>query len=107
MDFTPVLVLGLVVFQVGEFLKQVTNRDVNGVATQLVLWAGSVGLTFLVAETQFGLTIPVGDLTLDQENTATKFLVGLIFLSAAGAVYKLKQAVDGSDSARSGKLTKL
>jgi len=102
MEFVPVLVLGLVVLQVTSFSKDVLNfrTRTNAVVTQVVGWLFGVGLTFLVAEADAFAFVTVGDQPLASIDGPSKFLVGLVFLSVATTIYKAKQAIDGSDTAK-------
>lgn len=101
MEFVPLLVLGLVVRQVTDLLKQITNRDVNAVVTQVLAWLAGVGLAFLVGASDFGRLVPVGSSNLGAIDGPAKLLVGLVFLAIAGAAHDLKKAVDTSNSTNS------
>lgn len=101
-------VMGLIalVAKLTDFLKLLTNarEHRSAVLTQLAAWGAGVLGTFLYAATDFGPTVVVADIPLDEMASATKLVLGLAIGSAASVLVDFKQAVDSTDSAKKPKL---
>ena len=83
-----------------DFVKYITNKDVNGIVTQLGIWAAAIAAVLVVAATQFSNTVQITDnLRLDQLDLATKIVTGLLIGSGASSLYDYKKARDNNDSA--------
>jgi hypothetical protein len=105
MDFVPLAVLGALVYKFVDFLKFITNKDWNGVKTQIVAWcSGIVGIA-LFAKSDFSSVITFGDLSLQSINFASQVILGLSATSIFSAFYDLKKSIDSSDSAKTSPLT--
>lgn len=105
-EFVPVLALLALVYAVINFLKEVTNKQVNAVVTQLITWVAGVVGVWLFSESDFGSAIAVGETgyTLSNINFSSLILVGLTIGSLAMVAYDLKKAIDRTDSAVAPKL---
>jgi hypothetical protein len=96
------LVLGLMAFLVSkivDFGKFITNRDINGMVTQLLTWVAGVVVVFLGANTDWADGIPVGTDSLGSLGWPSLLLLGLTISSSASFLYDARAAVDNTDSA--------
>jgi hypothetical protein len=104
MDLT-VLVVGVVglaalVTKVTDFLRYLTNlpQTKSSIVTQLVAWGGGVIGVFAYSATDFGPTIDVNGILLNNLNSASKLVLGLAIGSIGSAFVDYKQARDNTDS---------
>lgn len=97
----PLAILAAVIYGFVSFAKMLRNGDTNGAKTQAVVWLGSIGGVYLVAESFFGTKIDVYGTPLADLDWATKLVVGLVPAALGIVGYDLKKAVDGSDTANS------
>jgi len=67
-----------------DFLKYVTNRDLNGVLTTAGAWIGGIVVIVLFAQSNFAEGIKIGDTTLAAINFASLVVVGMSIGSGAG-----------------------
>ncbi len=79
-----------------DFLRYATNRDVNGVVTQLVAWTAGVGAVLIGAQTQWANDITVGSATLAHLSFWSQLFVGLTLASAASFAADTLSAVNTS-----------
>lgn len=94
-----VALLAALVYKFLDFVKFVTNKDVNSIVTQLGAWVAGVAGVFVVAATQFAGTVKITDtLNLDQLDTPTKFVTGILIGSGASTLIDFKKARDNTDS---------
>lgn len=99
MDFVPAVAMLALVLKVIDFLRYATNRDANGVITQLITWcAGIVALT-LVAHTTWAGGIMVGGVALAKLGFWSQFFAGLTVSSGASLAKDALKAVDNHNSA--------
>ena len=77
LDFTDAVLLVGAVFAVTAFFDKLIPA-LKGWALQLVALATGIGLTFLVAWSDFGKTQRVGGIQLDNMNVASLVLIGLL-----------------------------
>ncbi len=99
MPIAITVLLGAFITKLIDFLKFVTNKDVNGAVTQLTVWlAGVVGVT-LVAQTDFASGVEIGDLNLAELNWWSLVFVGLMASSIFSVVNDVRNAVDNTGSA--------
>lgn len=98
MEFVPLLAMLALIKKVGDWLKQITNNDWNGVVTQLVIWVGAVVIVWLVSETDFAEGVGIGDTNLAAVNFASIVFVGLFIGSGASLVHDWFQSRDNSNS---------
>lgn len=98
--FVPAAAMVTLIGKFVDFLKSVTNKDVNGVVTQLTAWAAGVAGVWLYAQTQWADQISFGDRALAQMNGASLIAVGLGASSLMSVLVDFKKARDQSDSAR-------
>lgn len=90
-----------------DFLKNLTPKDhnYNAAITQVVVWIAGLVAVLLFGESQLGEGVTVGTQTLENADTATKIIVGLMVGSIASSAVDIKKAIDGSDSAKQPPLT--
>lgn len=96
MDFVPALALVALIKKFGDFLKAITNRDVNAIVTQLLLWAAAWGAVTLAAHTSWADGIKIGTSNLAHLNMLSQLFVALTIGSGAGVVHDATKAVDNS-----------
>jgi hypothetical protein len=101
-----VLVVGVVglvalVTKITDFLRLLANlsQQRSAVLTQAVAWVGGVAGVFLYSASDFGPTVKIGTLLLDDVNSFSKVVLGLAVASAGSLAVDFKQALDRSDSA--------
>lgn len=84
-----------------SFTKFLRAKDWNSVSTQAYTWAIGVLLVFLagMADITNNLVLFKGVPPLTDINSASKVLLGLMFLSLGSQVYEFKKAFDRQDSA--------
>lgn len=83
-----------------DFLKSVVNKETNTYVTQIIVWVAAIAGVFLVAASQFASGVQITDtLSLDNIDTVTKVIVGLLIGSGASSLFDFKKAIDGTDSA--------
>ena len=104
MPFVATAALIALVYAFIDFLKAVTNKNVNAAVTQLIGWAAGTGAVFVAGASQFASEIKIGDHTLLSLNGPTKLFVGLMIASTAKVAFDLKKSLDTSDSAVQPKL---
>lgn len=100
MEFVPLAAMASLVYTLMTFLKAATNRDVNGVVTQLVAWLSGVVIVFLVAQTDFATTVNIGTYTLATLNGSSLLFLGLSGAGIGGVANKYIKARDNFDTAR-------
>lgn len=85
-----------------DFLKQLTpkDRNVNAAITQVVVWISGLAAVFLYAASQLGDGVTIGTITLEDADTPTKIIVGLMVGSLASAAVDVKRAIDGGDTSK-------
>lgn len=99
MPIAITVLLGAFITKLIDFFKFVTNGDVNGIVTQLAVWAsGVIGVT-LVAQTDFASGVAIGDLNLTQLNGWSLLFVGLMASSIFSVANDFRNAFDNTGSA--------
>lgn len=98
-DAVALALLGTLVSKLIDFFKAVTARDVNGVVTQLGVWAAGVLAVFLAGASQIGGRIGFEGITLQAANGPTKVMFGLVIMSLLSKVYDFQKAIDNTQSA--------
>ena len=87
-----------------DFLRNVTSWSDpaarKNVITQVCAWVAGLAAVLLYGESQLGESVTVGTKTLEDADTATKIIIGLMVASLASATVDIKKAIDGSDSAK-------
>lgn len=92
------------IWQVIDWLREVTNLKANrsSVVTQLLAWIAGIALIAVAAHAAVtetlvlpGLAQPLGDL-----DAGSTVLVGLLAASLASSAVDVKQAIDTSDSSK-------
>jgi len=108
MEVFSMLTLSALVTKIVAVLKAVKS-DVNFAVTQALTWGVGVALTFLAGASDLASKITPfeGAGTLSNLNGPSKVLAGLALSSAISVVYDFKKAIDGTDSAKEPRLTKL
>lgn len=101
MDFVPLLAAATVVITALNLVKGVKAGDTNLIVSTISAWVIGIGVVLLLAETDFASGIELGDTghTLDNVNTFSLILVGLVFASTAQVIYDGIKALDNSQSA--------
>lgn len=110
MDLTTITgTVGLLalVWKFIDFLKQLTppDKNYNAAITQAVVWVAGLAAVFLYSESQLGEGVTIGNITLEDADTPTKIIVGLMVGSLASGVVDIKKAIDSSDSSKQPPLT--
>lgn len=103
MDLSDVFtVVGLValVKKFVDFLKYATNRNVNGVVTQVVVWVAGVAAVLLYSQSDFADRIRLGEFGLGDLNVYSLLILGLAIGSLAGVTKDVIASRDDSDTAR-------
>lgn len=98
MEFSLLLAMLALIKKVTDFLKLVTNRDVNGITTQVTVWIGGVLVVFLCAQTDFASGLNVGEISLSELNFASLILLGLTVGSGASVAHDYLQARDNTNA---------
>ena len=101
---TGSLLLGAFILKVIDLLKYVIKWDLNGIVTLGLTWIVGFVAVQVFIETQWGDEVKIGDETLDQLNTVSKIVFGLVAPAVAALLYDAKKAVDNDDSAKSPRL---
>jgi hypothetical protein len=99
MDFVPLLVMSATAKKVVDFVKYLTNMDVNALVTQVIAWAVGVGVTFLTASADFANGLAIGTQHLHDLSGWALTLIGVQFSSLAGIAWDTIKALDGTNSA--------
>lgn len=99
MDFVPLVAAVALIWKAVDFVRYLRARDVDSALTQTVVWLVGVGVTFLLAATNYAGGIVIGDVTLGLMNWQSLLLVGLSLGSSASALVDVKKAIDNTDSA--------
>lgn len=94
MEFVPFAAMALLLYQLINFLRALSGRDINTAVTLAVAWVAGVITVLLVAQTDFASGIPVGDQTLASLNVASLVFVGLVLSSSASSFNDAVGAVD-------------
>lgn len=98
-----VIVFGALVWQVIDFLRELTNfkQQRSAIVTQATAWGGGVLLVLLGAHAAAtkALILPGSDIALGKLDLGSIILVGMIVASVASTGVDLKQAFDRTDSA--------
>jgi len=97
-EFVPLLVLLATVKKLIDLLRYARGRDLNGVVTQVVVWAGGIGVVALAAHTAWAGQLVFGDVKLAGMNFASQVLAGIALGSAASIAQDTLKAVDASQS---------
>jgi hypothetical protein len=106
MDLSSLVVgvIGLVAIsmKVTDFLKMLTNFGTQrrAIATQLLVWLGATAVVFLYSASDFGSTIAIADIALNDMASATKVILGLAIGSAGSVAVDFRKAIDGGDTAK-------
>lgn len=98
MEFVPILVLLATVKKVVDFVRYARSGDINGIVTQLVVWAAGVSLVALAAQTAWANGIQFGDTKLAGLNFASQVLAGIALGSAGSLAQDTLKAVDNTQS---------
>ena len=103
MDLTiSVALLAALIWKLSDMSKLVTNKDWNGLLTQL--WVYVLGIVIFViagnANAFEGLTVPGMVEPLGSLDILSLCLIGLCVASFGSVVFDFKKAFDGTDSAK-------
>jgi hypothetical protein len=107
MEFIPFVAALSLVVKIVDFSKFVSNRLWNDVVTQIVTWGAGIGVTFLLAATDYATKIELGGFAVSDLNALSLVLFGLTISSTGSLAYDFKNAVDTHSSPNSKPLTKL
>lgn len=98
-EFVPVVALGLFITKFIDVLRYARNRDLNGVVTQLTVWAsGAVGFLW-VARTQWAAGIIVAGAPVSKLSFWSLVFAGASIASGMSVLVDFKKAVDNTNSA--------
>lgn len=103
-DFSSLAIIGLMTWTAVAFLKHLRAKAYNDAITLVVILVVAVAVTCLLAASDFGAGVKVGEFSLADVNFASKVLVGYGASSVLRAIYEGKKAVDSSTSAAEPKL---
>lgn len=98
MEFAPLVALAAMVFTFINFLRYLSKGSWNGAVTIAISWLAGVVGVFLVAQTDFASSIPLGDHTLASLNGWSLLFVGLTIASTGSALSDTISAIDHSRS---------
>lgn len=98
-EFIPAVAMAALIKKFIDFAKYITNKDVNGAVTQLVVWAAGVVAVCLFAQTDWADTIAFAGQALSKLNFASQLAIGLGLGSVAGVATDAIKARDNTDSA--------
>jgi hypothetical protein len=101
---TGSLLLGAFILKLVDLLKYLLKQDWSGVVTLGLTWVVGFCAVQAFIETQWGDEVKIGDETLDQLNTVSKIVFGLVAPAVAALLYDAKKAVDNSDTAATPRL---
>ena len=99
MEFIPLIAALALAVKIVDFVKYISNRDTNGIITQLAVWVSGVVVVFLLAATDFADGVEVAGMTLDSLNVWSQVLLGLTLGSTGSFAYDFKKSLDNTDSA--------
>jgi hypothetical protein len=102
---TAMFLFGALVLKLVDLVKYARARDGNGLITLAIGFVAGIAAVAIMAETQWGDEIKIGDETLATMSRVSKVVLGLVATSVAAVVYDFKKAVDNTDSARTPRLT--
>lgn len=104
-----VVLLAALVFKLGDLSKLVTNKDWNGLVTQLWVYVLGVVVCLVAGNANAfeGLVIPGMTEPLGSLDTLSLVIIGLCIASFGSGFVDFKKALDGTDSAKAPPLTKL
>ena len=97
-EFVPALAMLALVKKLVDLLRYLRGGDINGVVTQLVAWAGGVGVVLLAAQTDYAGGIEVGGEMLSTLNVWSLALIGLAVGSSASLADDALKSVDQNRS---------
>lgn len=100
MPFAPAVALAALVWQVIDFLRELTNvkQNKSAVVTQLSAWIAGLAVVMLAAQSDLFNGFQIGDFALRNLNIGSQVFFGLIISSLASTGVDIKQAIDGRDS---------
>jgi hypothetical protein len=113
---TGTLILGALVLKGTDLIKYVKNAGsessdtktdaLNGLYT--MFWSSLLGMAvvFLMAHTQWGDEIPIGNEKLGDLNWVSLVALGVTITSFAGFLNDVKKAIDGKDTASTPAISK-
>lgn len=99
MEVISAITLIALIWKAVDFVKFVTNKDVNSTVTQVTVWVAGIGVSFLAAESNVAQNIVLAGTRFADMNTGSLVLIGLLLGSTSSAVVDLKKARDNNDTA--------
>jgi ribosomal protein L7/L12 len=103
------LLLGALILKLTDLVKHVREAfrgDPNGLITLLLTWVvGFIAVQVTIEWTQWGDEINIGQQTLDQLDTGSKIVLGLIAPAVGAVLYDAKKAIDNTDTASTPRMT--
>lgn len=97
-EFVPVVAMLALIVKFVDFLRYAKARDINGVVTQLIVWASGVGGLLLVAQTQWAGMISVAGTPLSRLSFWSLVFAGLSVSSGASLVKDTLKSVDNKNT---------
>lgn len=100
MDIAPTVLLATLIWQVIDFVRELTNLPTqrSAVVTQASAWLGGVVTVVLASHSAMFDHFSVNGLTLTQLDGGSQVFLGLVVSSLASSLVDVKQAFDGRDS---------
>lgn len=89
-----------IIWKVVDFLKYLTNKDINAALTQASVWLSALAVALLAREADPFAGIGILGTTFGNLDLAAVVLFALGIGSTASGVVDFKKAVDHSDTAR-------
>jgi hypothetical protein len=96
MPITPIVLVGSLVYAFIQFMKDLTNRNMNAVITQLSVWVAGVAAITLAAATDYADAVNIGDKTLADLSTWSLVFIGLLASSLFSVVHDVTRTI-GND----------
>lgn len=108
MDIAPALLLATLLWQVVDFIREVTGAadpaqpeaKWSAPKWQAAAWIAGILVVLLAAHAQLFDTFTVNGLTLTSMDLGSQIFLGLCIASFASTGVDIKQAIDGGDTAK-------
>lgn len=93
--------IALAVNKTVSVIKAITNKDMNGAFTQVLVWVVGIAAVVLAAHATLteSMIIPGLNVTLGSLDTPSHVLLGWILGGSGSFAFDIKKALDNSDNA--------
>ncbi len=98
MEFAPTVAMVALIIKIIDFVRYARNGDINGVVSQLAVWAAGVIVCILVAQTEWASTIVLGGKPLSSLGIWSLVFAGLTAGSTASVAKDTLKSVDNNNS---------